>query len=289
MFLTCVSAVGAWGALSILLGTRQRLATTTLRTALWWAIAACALWATILTADSLWPRASPEWSSLGWYAAGVLALCPGIAVLGARRPGAGVWNGFVLVPLVAVLGWPALTFWSSGPAPQRLLLEAPALIGFLLVLGMGAGNYAGTRYAHSAGLLALAECLLLAPVAAATATWFPAPQVPRLWATLCLSLAVVVASLQARRTRPATTGFDRVWLDFRDTFGIVWARRVQERINERAATEGWPVALHSAGFAWTAGTDDATRAQTSPRIEHTLRWLLRRFVDDAWVDARIGR
>jgi hypothetical protein len=199
-----------------------------------------------------------------------------------------VWNWFVLVPLVAVLGWPALTVWSSGAAPQRLLLESPALIGFLLVLGMGAGNYIGTRYALSAGLFALAECLLLAPVAAATANWFPAPHLPRLWATLCLSLAVVVASLQARRTRPATTGIDRVCVDFRDTFGIVWARRVQERINERAATEGWPVALHNEGFAWRAGTDDATRAQTATRVEHTVRWLLRRFVDDAWIDARIG-
>lgn len=288
MFLTSVSAVAAWGTLVVLLSTRKRLAATTLRTALGWAIAACALWATIVTTDSLWPRTTTEWSSLVWYATGVLALCPAIAVLGARRPGAGVWSWFVLVPLVAVLGWPVLTVGSSGPAPQRLLLESPALIGFLLVLGMGAGNYVGTRYTLSTGLFALAECLLLAPVASATADWFPAPHVPRLWATLCLSLAVVVASLQARRTRPATTGFDRAWRDFRDTFGIVWARRAQERINERAATEGWPVVLHSEGFAWRAGTDDVTRAQTATRIEHTLRWLLRRFVDDAWIDARIG-
>jgi hypothetical protein len=84
------------------------------------------------------------------------------------------------------------------------------------------------------------------------------------------------------------TGPDRVWHDFRDQFGIVWAQRVRERINERSTLENWPVRLERDGFV--AQTDGAGNdvAAADPRVDHTLRWLLRRFVDEPWLNARLG-
>lgn len=272
----------------IALSASRTLAPTTLRMARWWALAAGLAWACVFTAEQFLQLASPEWSSLLWYGAAVLALCPPIAVLGARRPGARAWNWFVLLPLLAVLGWPTVTVWTTGPAPGGLLIETPALIGFLLVLLMGAGNYVGTRYAFSAALFALAECAVLATLSQATRDLLPSADAARIAATLLLCTAAVAGAIPARRLRPDASPYDRLWLDFRDHFGIVWARRVQDRVNARAAAESWPARLESLGFLWSPGVDDSARIQAVSRIDHTIRWHLRRFVDEEWIDRRLG-
>ena len=97
--------------------------------------------------------------------------------------------------------------------------------------------------------------------------------------------------------------FDQLWLDFFDTFGVVWGRRIQDRVNFIAEKERWPTGLELHGFVWTnppeqpslqTMTDevraitDVARAATEARIEHTFRWLLRRFVDPQWIDERLG-
>ncbi len=96
---------------------------------------------------------------------------------------------------------------------------------------------------------------------------------------------------------------DQLWLDFFDTFGVVWGRRIQDRVNFIAEKECWPTRLELQGFVWTdtseepsfqALTDevgaitDPACAVTEARIEHTFRWLLRRFVDPPWIDERLG-
>ncbi|MBI3468144.1 MAG: hypothetical protein HY000_34495, partial [Planctomycetes bacterium] len=48
--------------------------------------------------------------------------------------------------------------------------------------------------------------------------------------------------------RLPVAGWDRVWLDFRDDFGFVWAKRVQDRFNAAAGQLGWPIVLGWSGF-----------------------------------------
>src|SRR5439155_6530825 len=81
-----------------------------------------------------------------WYLTAVSALCPPVAVLGARRGRAVDWSLFVLLPLIVVLEWPAVAQWSRNWSGQRLELESPSLMAYVLVLAMAAGNFANTRW-----------------------------------------------------------------------------------------------------------------------------------------------
>jgi len=226
------------------------------------------------------------WDDMLWYGVAVLLLCPQIAVLGARRPGVAVWNWFVLLPLLAVLGWPVAAAALAGARPGSFTLETPPLVGLLLVLLMGTGNYAGTRFRLPFTLLV--PCSVVLILISLKSTSVLTPSLARLLAVWCVGSAAAIAWRVARRPGLVPTGPDRVWHDFRDQFGIVWAQRVRERLNERSILENWPVRLERNGFvAQTVGAAGDVAA-ADPRIEHTLRWLLRRFVDERWLNARLG-
>lgn len=285
--LAALPIVMAAATVTIVARARSRLTGTTLHTSWSWALAASlmALAAAIFDACRF---PSHNWRALVWYLTALLALCPPIAVLGARRPGARVWNWFVLLPLVAVLGWPAATVFGADGQPGALQLEAPPLVGCFLVLVMGTGNYLGTRFGLAASLYFLAVALLVLPFSTAASNWTATPAELRQFALAFWGAAALAAARAARPPADAPTGVDRLWHDFRHTFGIVWSHRIQERVNAEAARERWPAHLTPAGFNWRPDATAADRARTEPRIEHTLRWLLRRFVDEAWIDARLG-
>ncbi len=84
---------------------------------------------------------------------------------------------------------------------------------------------------------------------------------------------------------------DRVWRDFRDRFGTLWAFRIMERVNTAASLAGWPVRLEWNGFHTLPL--DADRSRTSVAADEQYRgvdqalWnLLRRFVSSDWCQAR---
>jgi hypothetical protein len=298
---------------------RRRLKHTTLVPAGRWAVAAGLVWSISfgLSIGRVIPSAQQD---ALWYLAALMALCPAIAVLGARRPGAGVWNAFVILPLLAVLGWPLLTLWAGGGEIRALRLETPQLVGFVLVLLMGAGNYMGTRFSLPAAAFVISLCLLVGTVSAAAPPLVQGSLTARDLATICLGLAVIgaravlrdpevsfadrsgspdaaagdsadhsnSATIDAAPSPENPAGFDLLWADYRDTFGIVWAKRFQERLNGIAAQQKWPARLTDAGIEWDAA-QDVDRQQVSERIDQTLRWLLRRFVDPPWIDARMHR
>jgi hypothetical protein len=224
-----------------------------------------------------------------WYWTAVVSLVPPIAVLGAKRPGSEAWNYFVLIPLVLVLGWPALTVWTSQ-GPGALRVETPVLIGFVLVLVMGCGNYVATRLAFPALLYALSVVLILAPCSTVLAGQGVSPESYRLAGTVCLLLSVWWGRSIVLRPPQQKDGPDRVWNDFREMFGIVWMKRAMDRINEEfAEREQWPARLGTDGLEWSGTPTQEQRAHTEARLAYALHWLLRRFVDPEWIDRRLGK
>jgi hypothetical protein len=274
----------------ILARARTGLKGTTLTSAWGWLVVGLTVWTAAWLAGTVTSRVDPSVADQLWYAAAVLMLCPSIAVLGARRPGARVWAWFVLLPLVVVLGWPALIAWDYARLQvSSLELELPAVIGFALVLVMGAGNYFGTRFTTASLLYAASILLVVAPFSPAVPDAFPESERARIWATVCLTAALAVAARQALRESTAPKSFDRLWIDVRDFFGTVWAKRLMDRVNDMAAREAWPLRLEMYGLVWTRDDLDAeARTATLARLDHTLRWLLRRFVDPGWIDERVG-
>lgn len=261
---------------------------TTLTIARKWAIVALAAWGfawgVFLVPTGLSARVRDQL----WYGVALLALCPPLAVLGARRPTTRVWPWFVLLPMLAVLGWPALTMWLLGGDIRPLRLEAPALVGFALVLLMGAGNYVGGRFTLTSCLFVVSACLIIAPFwAVAPANLFAADRC-RQWGTVLLGLAAAGAFCPLRGVGAGEPNADSLWRDFRNLFGIVWSRRIQERINQTAHQERWAARLAGDGFQPVEGDNLLSAEQTRGRIDHTLRWLLRRFADEAWIEQRLG-
>jgi len=292
MFDTVLKVVGSCGlAGSVLLVARAHTAIkpTALLAAWYWSMFALFLWSAGWILDVLLALLDPPAADQLWYAVSIVPLGSLVAVLGARKPGLWVWSGFVILPLLIVLELPAVSAWSGWVPSLRLQLETPPLIGCLLVLIMGAGNYFGTRFTGAATFLASAVVLLVIPASTAGQGIFPTPERGRLFATLLLGLAALTAA------RPASTGpqaghFQRIWLDFRDWFGIVWAKRVQDRMNEAAANEQWPCRLEMHGFVAlnsTSKPDDEAVCATSDRIKHTFHWILRRFAEPEWIEERL--
>jgi hypothetical protein len=190
-----------------------------------------------------------------------------------------------------------------------LHLETPQVAAFALILVMSVGNYLGTRYTVSALLYAAALLTIVVSSWSESPAWLINRPVVRFWCTFLIAIAVCMTSTSSRRA--AQTRFDHLWFDFFDTFGIVWGRRIQDRVNFIAKKEGWPSRLELDGFVrldglepansdFTPGAEnllklhkslrnqDSIEADTDSRIEHTLRWLLRRFVVPTWIDERIG-
>jgi hypothetical protein len=232
-----------------------------------------------------------RWADALWYFAAVLALTPPIAVLGARRPTSRVWTWFVLVPLVLVFTWPLLPALRGPAGRSAFSIEAPVVVGYALVLVMGAGNYLGLRFSPSALLWMAGLLLVVLPLCPATAGWVPAAQTGRICGSLCLFAAGWIADRQvaAGGTNRSVPSLTRVWEDFRDRFGIVWARRVQERFNDEARRKGLSVRLGIHGFENAAGDAPASVLDEPSRAaaEAALRWLLQKFVDPGWIDARL--
>lgn len=229
------------------------------------------------------------WIDLGWYFAAVILLCPGIAVLGARRPGAGAWAVFVLLPLVLVLMWPAVASFQAARPTEPFEMEVPALVGFTLVLIMSAGNYFGTRYTLPTFYYATAIVLLVAPMSAAVPDVFPERHTARFLASLGFLLAIAETVRRSGAVPDEETSrFDTLWFDFMDSFGMVWAKRVMDRLNDSARHEKWAKRLELHGFIPVASSPTLDETErTNERIEHTLRFLLKRFVDPEWIDARL--
>jgi hypothetical protein len=271
-------------------GSRRFVRGTTLTTAWAWAAAGTAVWLMLAGWECV-PHVAVSRGVLdrAWFAAALVFMCAQTAVLGARRPGVRVWNAFVLAPLFIVLVWPALAVGSTAALQNPLELDTPAALAVGFVLLMGNGNFWRTRFTLPAVMLAAAVAAIVVPLCGIARDWPLEHWQFRVTGAVLLAAAIVLAHRSAER-RPIThDAVERVWFDFRDWFGVVWALRIMDRVNQTAVAENWPVRLTFDGFRWNDPAPDTADAQrTRERIEHTLRWLLRRFVDAEWLDERLG-
>jgi hypothetical protein len=235
---------------------------TTLLQAVNWAAAAWVAWLGVVAFTAAGePAANADTVR---YLALCLTGCAAVAVLGARRPGVGAWN-FVVLGLLAVMLLPVAQGLLLGGKP----LDTLRLLFVAATLAVGVLNYLPTRLAPGALLLAAGcgwELLSLAGAApgALSLGW------------LCVALAPWAGLVGWRGGRPPRSEFDRVWLEFRNRFGLVWGQRVREQFNRAAANAGWPVTLYWQGLLLAVGAGPPEPV-TQEEIVATLRALLKRF------------
>jgi hypothetical protein len=238
--------------------------------------------AALEVAVALQDNPAASWVAPARFAAAMTALCPAMALLGAKRPQDRAWQ-FVVLTLLGVLSMPSLEWLFLG----RMSEIHPARVVFVVFLiAVAVLNGLATRYWLSSVLVCLAQIALVAPHLATNFDALTGARGPLAGLGL-LTGAWGLVGLGAPRGRGAMTPLDRVWLDVRDWYGAVWGLRIVQRINASAAMYDWPVVLTWRGFVSRA---DGTPAEdVPPLVEESLRTLLRRFVAPAWIDARMIR
>jgi len=307
-----ILALSVLGVLALAIAGRRARGTTLI--AAWgWALASLStlVICELLTAYSRDANNSPA----GWlvrlrYAAAITTFAPTMAVLGAKRPQHRAWQ-FIVLALLGILALPSFeaALFAVGPQPLDLHVARRWFLAILIVVGLV--NYLPTHTWPASLAYAVAQTFLLADylplVSLSQHEWL---------ATTGLALMVAAFWMVALGWpgRRRSHGVDRLWLDFRDAYGMVWALRVQERYNATAAKDGWPVRLGWRGMNCVepaAGTDaigaespDSVAARPPKSVAarspdraaqeidpagpelRGLASLLRRFVSREWIARR---
>jgi hypothetical protein len=240
-------------------------------------------------------------------AVAAVAVCPTMALLGAKRPQHGVWQ-LIVATLAVVLALPAATATlirpDGFPAPhplERWFLPLLVLIGWM--------NFMGTRRTFAATAIAVGQLAILRPylpgLVVETAVPQPAIDLAGAASVACGSLVALAQAVRAgSRTVswnvvPPTDGrsgqkkgvseeITRPFLALRETLGAAWALRMAERFDALAIQRRWPCRLSFHGLSVEAapGSDgwerDAIRAAEAIFSRFASRnWLMRhRFSGD---------
>jgi len=223
-------------------------------------------------------------------------LCPIIAILGAKRPQDRAWQ-LIVTSFWLIAVWPVTQGALLYPEdPIQIPIFWRWLYGAALVVEVV--NYLTTIFCAAVVLAVCGQALLISVFWAGLRRPLSADDM--LPAVLLAAAATISASLlwqwrNARRTASNST-WDRLWLDFRDDFGLLWAMRMLERVNSLARAASADVVLGWRGFyrPSVAGKPSQSVASCGPlvdgelaKIEPGIRNLLRRFVSDAWIDQRL--
>lgn len=257
----------------------RRLTSGTTLTAAWlWAAGAVA--ATSAVAFVASGENSDSRSPIYRYLAGILLLAPPLALLGAKRPQNIAWQ-WVVVAFLALLALPAARQCLYRPG-GALELETAWQWLLLTVAVIGVVNYLPTARSTASMLYAAAQvCWLVDQFPHWLRFEFAEREVI---GSLFLCAATWVAARTPRRT--ARAPLDRLWLDFRDAFGLAWTLRVAEQFNSTAARSGWPIALGWNGAR--RASSEPNDAPLPPAALQCLENLLRRFVSRDWIEVRLG-
>jgi len=271
----------------VLLSRRRAISRTTLLAAWWWTLAALVLWSLVeIAAAVVSPVENKAWLEPLRLAAVALSFCPVVALIGAKRPQHSAWN-FVVLSLWGIVALPAAeaSFLNRG---QRLEMgDARGWFLWILIL-LTPINLVPTRYWPSALLVAAGQLVALSP-------YLPLIRRVLVSSAELLGLVLCVAALAiawafSRHERRAANAYDRLWLDFRDSFGLFWGLRVQERVNAAARQSGWDFELTWSGFRQRNNSVPPTAIDPTiaPTLRTTFKGLLRRFVSPHWIAARLS-
>lgn len=189
---------------------------------------------------------------LGWFSAACAVMppsigialtgCAGVAVLGARRPGAAAWH-FVVSGLFVVLLLPLAEAVVRGAAVE---LDGPRTSFLALLMAVCIGNYLPTRLGLGAALLGIACTVVIEELQ---------------WTAMTAAFLAPWAAWLGVRWPTHATKFDETWRDFRNRFGAIWALRLRDQFNAAATNAGLPVELGWSGLRGvTPGNDAAARA-----------------------------
>lgn len=273
------AALVVWACAALLVRWPRLRGTTLMAVWTWSLVALLAIGSCEILIGTAANGPSANWSLPLRFAAAMGTFCPIMAMLGAKRPQDRAWQ-FIVLSLWGILSLPTFE-WLLFTGVREI---HPARFWFLIVLvGVGTLNGLATRAWLSSLLYGLGQLALIAPFLPEAQTWLPADRAG--W--LGLALLATAWTLQAvpRGRHAVGTSLDRVWLDFRDAFGVVWALRVAERMNASASMYDWPVTLHWHGFLPREAS--ATTLEVPETVKESLRSLLRRFVSPEWIDERL--
>jgi hypothetical protein len=273
--------------LAVLLSGRRAIGQTTLLAGWWWTLAALMAWSLVeLAAAVASPAAGKAWLPPLRLAAIALSFCPVVALIGAKRPQHAAWN-FVVLSLWGIVALPAAEAFFLNRGQRLEMGDARGWFLWILIL-LTPINLVPTRYWLASLLVAAGQILALSPHLPLLRRAIHS-SAELLGLLLCVA-ALATAWLFWRSERSPTNAYDRLWLDFRDSFGLFWGLRVQERINAAAQQYGWDLELTWSGFRQRNGCAPLTAidATIEPALRTTFKGLLRRFVSNAWIAQRLG-
>jgi hypothetical protein len=296
--------------LVVIARTAWRLRDTTLRAPLVWtavalvAVAAAAIigarnFSAAITDAGKWNFDIDKWMLV----AALSTFCPTVAILGAKRPQNRPWQ-WIVVSLWAIVAWPAAASLVTGPR-EALEMHAVWKWFYAALIIVGWVNYLPTRRGVAMSLTSFGQIAML--------RYWPLRYLEDHNASILNlvlfgygamfvavgTLTALIKSQQRPRAEDAGSAeglvpWNRVWQDFRDSYGAVWALRVMERINALATSTGAELALGWRGFQLVTGdapdgpdSGGALAAREVAKIEVGLRSLLCRFVSNDWIDARL--
>jgi hypothetical protein len=206
----------------------------------------------------------------GYMALGLTG-CAGVAVFGARRPGAVAWN-FVVGGLLAAFGLPLAEGALFGNSVHLGTFRATFLAGMIGVIAM---NYLPTRLGVGALLIAAGagwEMYRLLEKPVVHQSGFKAADVVLLAPWLAWA-GVVLGCVRDVRLRRSSA--ERLWLSYRDRFGLAWGLRLREQFNYAANNSSLPVVLTWTRLQPTARA--ALPAEPDSPVYETLAALMKRF------------
>jgi hypothetical protein len=277
-------------ALMVLFNACRRSRGTTLFAPLAWGLVSFVL--IVLAGISLRPGLpgnSLNTRTTWWLVVATLSCCPTVSLLGAKRPQNRPWQ-LIVFSLWGILALPAvqnLILHPSDPPSVHVLWRW----FYVALIFIGPFNYLATLFAPAGILAAIGQAMLLwqflPGVAAETS------EAPTLGILVTAGSILCAAVLGSRRRRRLTRhgkaeGWNRVWLDFRDSYGVIWGVRVMERIESLLQSSNSPAWLEWwSGFEAPSVTSDLELRQAITANEPGLRNLLRRFVSNDWIGLRL--